>query len=146
MRSHANACADSAITHLQLRFLQYASISTFKATCSEHPPNLSDLSGQSDHLAESDVVAGLRLGQLHVGALQALVQYVHDLGSNVADIRVLCHIVSVYRSLAMLNHKMSVCTYISVNVRNDRAQPLETHFDVGLEARRDGGRDRKRDQ
>jgi hypothetical protein len=59
------------------------------ATCSEHPSNLGDLSGQSDHLAESVVVAGLRLGQLHVGALKALVQHVHDLGSNVADVRVL---------------------------------------------------------
>ena len=64
-------------------------ISTFKSTRSEHSSYVCDLSGQGDHLAKGVVVAGLRLGQLHVGTLETLVEHVHDLGSDVADVRVL---------------------------------------------------------
>jgi len=60
-----------------------------KKTYSEHSRHISDLPGQSDHLAQRAVVARLRLGELHVGALQALVQHVHDLGRDIADIRIL---------------------------------------------------------
>ena len=56
---------------------------------SEYTFHLGDLSGQSDHLAKSVVVARRRLSQLHVSALQALVEDIHDLGSDVTNIRIL---------------------------------------------------------
>jgi hypothetical protein len=105
-----------------------------KRTYSKHSRHISDLPGQSDHLAQRAVVARLRLGELHVGALQALVQHVHDLGRNIADIGILL-IWSV-----KLNSETSDVheTYGSVNVRHDGAEPLKTQLDVGLEARGDG--------
>ena len=66
-----------------------------KRTYSEHSPHIGNLPGQSDHLAQRTVIAWLRLGELHVGTLQALVQHVHDLRRDIANIGILS-IWSVY--------------------------------------------------
>jgi hypothetical protein len=65
------------------------SVSTARGAHLKRPPHLSDLPGQGNHLAQGIVVAGLHLGKLHVSALQTLVQHFHDLGRNIANVRIL---------------------------------------------------------
>jgi hypothetical protein len=89
MRSHTIACADFFHYTLPIASSTILISPPSNTTRSEGTFHLGDLSGQGDHLTKSVVVTGHRFGQLHVGALQALVKYVHDLGSDVADIRVL---------------------------------------------------------
>lgn len=61
----------------------------------KHPPSLSDLPGEGNHLAQSAIVTRLRLGELHVRTLKALVEDIHDLGCNVANVWVLLSVKSV---------------------------------------------------
>jgi hypothetical protein len=65
------------------------SILTARGDPLKRPPHFSNLPGQGNHLAERIVVTRLHLSKLHVGTLQTLVQHFHDLGRNIADVRIL---------------------------------------------------------